>query len=177
MDGVEIFVPLTRGLVAVVDLEDWDAVRPHKWRASRSSNGKTYAGRTVHEKQPYLTGVRKSKTVLMHRELLGNSNGDIDHQDGNTLNNKRPNLRAATRSQNCGNQKIRSTNKSGFKGVYWKQWRKIRGSGAWAAIICVNYKKTHLGYFSTAEEAAHAYDSAAQHQFGEFAKLNFAKAS
>lgn len=176
MNGVEVFVPLTRGFVAVVDLEDWDKVRPHNWHAQSCKQG-IYAARTVHELQPYAGPKRKSKTVLMHRVIMGLSGTeDVDHRNGNKLDNRRDNLRPATRSNNCGNQKIRSSNKSGFKGVYWKKWRAGSTSGLWASVICVNYKKFHLGYFSTAEEAARAYDTAAQRYFGPFAKLNFANA-
>jgi hypothetical protein len=115
------------------------------------------------------------KTILMHRVILkASERTEVDHINGNKLDNRRENLRVATKSQNLGNQKIRSTNTSGFKGVNWKQWRKIRSSGAWTARISVGSKRIHLGYFSTAEEAARAYDSAAQQYFGEFAKLNFA---
>jgi hypothetical protein len=167
MNGVEVFVPLTKGFVAVVDVEDWDKVRPYNWHAALH-NGVPYAARTIHERVPYSGPTRKGKTVLLHCAISGiDSSSDVDHRDRNTLNNKRDNLRVATRSQNYANQKVRSTNTSGFKGVNWSKSHR-----AWCARICVNYKRVNLGDFSTAEDAARAYNTAAQHHFGEFAKLN-----
>ena len=176
MNGVEVFIPLTRGYVTVLDIEDLPKIWGFSWHAKRFKGGKLYAARSPYMPEKHIPGAQgdAKMTVLMHRELLGFPKGDVDHRDGDTLNNKRDNLRVSTRSQNCANQKIRRTNTSGFKGVSWKQWRDGRNSGAWAARISVNYKRLHLGYFSTAEEAARAYDAAAQHHFGEFAKLNFA---
>lgn len=169
MNGVEVFIPLTKGYVATIDIEDWDKVRPYKWQAQSSKRGVgVCASRTEHERQPYFGSVRKAKTILMHVMLLGIKGADVDHRNGDRLDNRRHNLRSSTRSQNCANQKVRSTNTSGFKGVGWK-----KDMAAWAARICVNYRRFHLGYFSSAEEAARAYDTAAQQYFGEFAKLNF----
>lgn len=90
---------------------------------------------------------------------------DVDHRDGDRLNDRWGNFRLATRSQNCANRKKHSNNSSGFKGVHLK-----RASGKWAATICVNYKIHYLGSFETPEEAHESYVSAAQKYFGEFAR-------
>jgi hypothetical protein len=55
-----------------------------------------------------------------------------------------------------------------FKGICFDKSR-----GKWISKICVNYKQMNLGRFSTAEEAALAYDIAAKEHFGEFARTNF----
>lgn len=88
----------------------------------------------------------------------------IDHEDGNTLNNKIDNLRLATNSQNSHNQKKHSRNTSGFKGVHFHKNNKV-----WEASIGVNGKLKHLGSFKSAESASEAYKLAAKQYHGEFA--------
>lgn len=94
-------------------------------------------------------------------------NADVDHRDGDRLNDKWGNLRLATRSQNAANRKTHSNNNSGFKGAHFRKDRRTR---RWAASICVNYNQIHLGFFDTPEEAHAAYVIAAQKHFGEFAR-------
>jgi hypothetical protein len=86
----------------------------------------------------------------------------IDHEDGVTNNNRWLNLREANQFQNSGNAKLSKANKSGYKGVIAKEGRHT-------AACCRKY----LGSFSTAEEAALAYDEEARKIFGEFARTNF----
>lgn len=92
---------------------------------------------------------------------------EIDHKDTNKLNNLETNLRMCDGLQNHHNVKIRKDNTSGQKGV---SWSKVVGK--WASYISNNYKRTHLGYFNTIEEAAKAYNEAAILLHGEFAVLN-----
>jgi len=111
------------------------------------------------------------KKYLAHRLIFLYHHGylpkTIDHKDNNPTNNKIENLRECTRSENEGNSKTPKNNTSGYKGVMWhKQHQK------WMAQIGVNYKRKHIGLYSTKEEAAKAYNQAAIQYFGEFAKLN-----
>lgn len=87
----------------------------------------------------------------------------IDHTDGNPGNNRWENLRLATNAQNQQNRKIASNNTSGAKGV-------MRIGNRFAAHITVGGKKRYLGTFGTLNEAADAYKSAAEQEFGEFAR-------
>lgn len=109
---------------------------------------------------------------LLHRVIAERAGFDlsvhIDHEDGEPLNCRRNNLRTATQSQNIANSKLKTTNKSGYKGV---SWDKLRSK--WRAQITVNYKSMYLGLFDDKEDAARAYDEAALKHFGEFARLNF----
>lgn len=88
---------------------------------------------------------------------------EVDHKDGDGLNNRWDNLRVATRSQNHANSKLARNNVSGFKGV-----RQTRGR--YRARIAVEKKRIELGTFDTAEEAHQAYCIAARRFFGLFAR-------
>ena len=112
----------------------------------------------------------KYKTVLMHRVIMDAPKGmDVDHINGNGLDNRKENLRICTRSQNLHNSKKPSTNTSGYKGVIWnKQCRK------WQAKIHTSGKTRHLGLFVGILDAARAYDEAAVTDHREFARGNFA---
>lgn len=92
----------------------------------------------------------------------------VDHVNGDHLDNRRSNLRAARVSDNSRNARIRNDNTSGFKGVsFFKRKERYR------AYINFEKKQIHIGYFDTPEEAARAYDTAARFLFGEFACVNF----
>lgn len=162
-------IQLNKGFVTIVDDEDYEYLSQFTWFV-KLQKGVPYACRALYLPEAFAeTGVGNNRKIQMSREIMGARKGeDVDHEDRDTLNHRKTNLRVCSRSQNCGNQKVRSTNTSGFKGVHWKEDR-----GAWCARICVSYKRIQLGYFSTAEEAARAYDTAAVLYFGEFARLNF----
>ena len=88
---------------------------------------------------------------------------EVDHKNGNSLDNRFENLRLATGADNIKNQKKRKTNTSGFKGVSWDKKNK-----KWRARIQVNNKLIHLGCYNNKFYAALVYARAAKHYFGEF---------
>jgi hypothetical protein len=158
-------IPLTKGKVALVDDEDYEQVNAFKWHAKLAqNNGRWYAERGI-----YLPNGKQSRQS-MHRFIMGLDYGDpreVDHKDRiNTLDNRRSNLRV-TLNQNPQNRGIPKTNTSGFKGVSWSQQAQ-----KWRAQIEAGGKSTHLGYFSTPELAAAAYDAAAIEYHKEFAVTN-----
>lgn len=106
------------------------------------------------------------RNIYMHKLLTGYE--EVDHKDGNKLNNRRGNLRDCTHSQNQSNRPLPCSNRSGFRGVSW-----FRRDSCWRAFIKVNGKQKHLGYFQDRVLAAKKYDQAARKLFGEFARLNF----
>ena len=145
------------GSVVTVDDADFDSVARFSWHLSY--NG--YAIRR--ERTP--TGKR---VIYMHREIAGHEwPGDIDHADGNKLNNSRSNLRNASRTLNNANSKPRTGCSSQFKGVAW-----VRRYGKWWAYINHSGRRRHLGYFDDEIEAAKAYNAAAVELFGSFARPN-----
>lgn len=108
----------------------------------------------------------KVRQEYLHRVLLSARHGQmVDHENGDTLDNRRGNIRLATATQNGRNKVVQRNNSSGFKGV-------SRVGERWHAYVCVGRKQTHLGIFDTREAAAVAYNVAAARLFGEFARLN-----
>jgi len=162
--GQLAFVPLTRGYSTAVDLLDLPRVLKHKWFAMVTDDGKVYAKRNA-SKRSEVDGPR---SILLHRFLMGTPQGmETDHISGNSLDNRRQNLRNATRFQNGSNLKKSKANSSGRKGVTWD--RRIQ---KWRAKIAPNRTTVHLGAFDSLEEAGQAYDRAALAHFGEFARTN-----
>jgi hypothetical protein len=102
----------------------------------------------------------------MHREVLGDPQGVVDHINGDTLDNRRANLRVASYSGNNRNTRKRQGCSSRFKGV-------DRHRGAWRARITPpGGRQVTLGHFASELEAALAYNAHARRLFGEFARLN-----
>lgn len=154
-------IPLTRGYVAIVDDEDFELVSQYRWVAVTKKGYTTYAG-------SFVTTDGKRHQITMHRLVMNFPTSSVDHINGDGLDNRRStNLRVATVSQNLANRGAPSNNTSGFKGVWWDRVRSV-----WVASIYPGGKHKRLGSFSTAAEAAHAYNKKAIELFGEFAYLN-----
>ena len=101
----------------------------------------------------------------LHRLLMGVDNPKmVDHINGDRSDNRRSNLRSVTATQNSQNSKMRSSNRTGYKGV------SKHVSGKFHARICVNKKRISLGYFTDPLQAALAYNKAASFYFGEYAR-------
>jgi hypothetical protein len=155
---VVVEIPLTRGMIALVDDEDAPRVlEGPKWRAV--PDHRTYYAQRYRRRED---GVKT--TIKMHALITGQSG--TDHINGNGLDNRRSNLRVATVAQNLWNQGLRVDNTSGYKGVYPTGRR-------WRSKIVVAGKRFELGVFDDPADAARAYDQAAREHFGEFAWLNF----
>jgi len=153
-------IQLTKGQVAFIDDEDFEKVSLYKWTASYT-NGKYYARRGV-----CVNG--KQKTIYLHRFLTSAEKAiKIDHKNGNSLDNRKSNLRKATSSQN--NQNRGNTAGKKYKGVgfYPQQTKPFR------ARIKHSGKVIFIGNYATEIEAAKAYDQKALELFGSFARPNF----
>lgn len=157
-------IPLTKGKVALVDDDDYEALNAHNWCAHQVQAG-CYAVRSGSIK-----GGQERRMLLMHREIMGAPEGlEVDHINGDTLDNRRENLRLATKAQNAANRrKTKAPTSSQYLGVSWHPHTR-----KWTARIAVGTRKHYLGVYSDEREAALAYDRAARHYRGEFAVLNF----
>lgn len=145
---------LTQGLSTWVDDSDYLLVSQYSWHPKVDRN-LVY----VHARVPKVGGGK----MTLHRFIMGNPKGlQIDHVDGNPLNNTRINLRVCTPSQNAANRKGRNDNKcSKYKGV-------TKSGIRWQALV----NKVNAGVYDTQEEAALAYNVLALQIYGEFANLN-----
>lgn len=160
-------IKLTRNKIAFVDDEDYEYLNQWKWNAHTIGKNKPYyAIRSCYE--------RGKKTLRMHRVLIekyiGEFNYEVDHIDGNGLNNQKENLRIVTRSQNCMNRKGWGKNGKGIKKIIYK-----RKNGTlyvkYQCRIHVNKKYIYLGTYKTIEEAKEVYlkNSKIYHkEFGKF---------
>jgi hypothetical protein len=148
---------------ALVDAADYPSVQPFRWRLLRGHNGKLYAYTSV-----------TNGAVYMHRMIAETKPGDeTDHENGDGLDNRRSNLRPATRSQNKGNmgkpkRPDGTAHTSQYKGVSWDKSRE-----RWQAKITTHGTTRNLGRYDDEAEAGRAYDAAAAEHYGEFARLNF----
>lgn len=135
----------------------------HLWSIRRSGQGK---------EQFYVASTDRVDGKIvnrkLHRMVMNAPYGvQVDHINGDTLDNRRCNLRLCSHAENQHNKNSQAGT-SKYKGVYlYKRDKK------WRAMIAKNKKNIHLGYFNDEIQAAHAYDEAARQLFGEFARLNF----
>jgi len=160
-------IKLSQGKIAIVDDEDYARLAEYKWSAS-PGHKTSYAVRSQS------TGIKyKRRIILMHKFLLGKPpfpRAEVDHINGDGLDNRRQNLRWCSHAENRRNEPRRKTNKtvSAYKGVF----RHKAKNRPFRAQIKVNGKCLWLGAFATEKDAARAYNDAAKEHFGEFAYLN-----
>lgn len=148
---------------ALGDEEDYERINKHKWYVTKSGNN-LYATRDIRQKK-YLV------TLYMPREIMRYVGAkDIDHKNHNSLDNQKDNLRLCTHQQNMMNSSISVRNKSGYKGVsYREETRK------WRARITKELMTFTIGHYDTKEKAAYAYNEVAKVMHGEYAHLNIIK--
>lgn len=160
-----ITIKLTKGYETIIDPIDADLVGL-KWTAAIANNGIPYAKHRLKKEGRFQD---ESLHRIILERILGRSLGrgeEGDHINNDTMDNRRENLRLATRSQQLQNTRRRSDSTSGYKGVYFRN-----DTGKWASQISVNKRRICLGSFNTPEDAYSAYCEAAKEYFGEFARL------
>lgn len=149
-------LPVGNGLVTQIDSEDYARLVQRRWYVSAHG----YVVRSI-KRSPF--------SERIHRVILNAPRGvDVDHVNGNKLDNRKSNLRLCTVSQNLGNTSPdRKNNRSGFKGVSW-----CSRAEKWRAAIRKTGRQIHIGLFDDPVRAAAAYNVAAIRVFGDFARLN-----
>ena len=155
-------IALTQGYIARVSVNDYEDLSRWNWNPFKSSRGNkiVYAQRVANSGG-------KRKRVFMHKQIFPQWE-EIDHIDGNGLNNTRENLRDCMHSQNGANRSYNSNNTSGYKGVFFH----VRDN-YWFSVIGINGRQKWLGKCADAIDAAKKYDRAALAAFGKFAVTNF----
>lgn len=151
-------IPLTQGRITKVSVEDYVILERHNWQISDSGYAKRTAGR---------------KNIRMHRVVLERKlrrrlrpSEQVDHINGNRLDNRRQNLRLATNQQNGWNARAK-TGTSRYRGVHFSA-----RLNAWVVRITLDGQSLHLGVRREEDEAAYLYDQFALALYGDFARLN-----
>lgn len=157
-------IKLTRGQVAIVDDEDFDSLNKYKWYALKIPHG-YYAVRNI------TSGVGQQKKLKMHRVVMSVTDPciKVDHMYGDTLDNRKSQLRICSDSENKRNQ-VKSRVEvltSKHKGL---SYRKAKDK--YDVRITIDRRVIHLGSFKDETDAAKAYNDGAIKYHGEFARLN-----
>ena len=155
-----MLLKIKTNIVVLIDDEDYEKVKNYKFQFGGTGRG-------------YIFTRINNKFVPIHRLIIDVPKGMVaDHVSGDTLDNRKCNLRIATQSQNRMNSVkqtyLKKETTSKFKGVHKKHPKR-----KWSAAISFKGVRYHLGDFNEETEAAMAYDKKAKELFGEFAKLNF----
>lgn len=143
-----VSLPLNKGYSVLVDRKDLTWIKGFQWYVHDT-------GRNLYVRTSF------PRKLYMHEILAGLH---ADHINGNTLDNRRQNLRKATKRENAANSKKREGTTSPYKGVHWDTRRRC-----WIVQVGGRY----IGGYESAEVAAGVYDAEALKEFGEFARLNF----
>lgn len=147
------------GYEVMIDEEDRQFVDGKKWQ-------KEHDGRHVYFRRHMKHPDGRRYMVALHREIMGLPELCVDHINGDTLDNRRSNLRICTKAQNTMNRGPQKNNTSGFKGVSFN-----KQSGKWISAITVNNKRINIGLFPSAKEAHIAYCEKAKELHGEYARF------
>lgn len=154
-------IQLTQGKVTLVDDDVYEWASKFKWCVNR-------IGRNWYAIRNNARGTKPGSSLL-HREILNApAEMGVDHINNDGLDNRRSNLRLASKIENARNMQVSSLNTSGFKGVVWNKQKN-----KWMARLSDKGKQIHLGFYVEIEDAARAYDEGARKYFGDFAKTNF----
>jgi hypothetical protein len=157
-------IDLGEGEFTILDAEDYYRFGNGKWSLGGNEK-KFYAVRGVKNEKGEINIVR------LHRQILAPPDGVlVDHRNGNSLDNRRENLRIATPSQNMQNRCKRANTTSRFVGVWF-----VKNKRRWESRIVYQGKRIFLGRFISEIDAAKAYDRAAIKYHGDFAHLNFSR--
>jgi len=153
---------LGEGQWTILYHEDYYRLRNYRWVVHGG-------GHNLYAVRLKFTGPNTSMMLSMHREIMNAKDERlVDHRNCDSLDNRRSNLRFATRAENMQNRRKRKNTSSRYMGVCL-----CKQTGKWTSIIVYNKKSIWLGRFDSEVAAARIYDEAAKKYYGEFARLNF----
>lgn len=142
-------IALTQNKNVIVDAEDYEWLNQWNWHISSSGTSEMLYAAT-------------GGGILLHRMLMRvGSDKEIDHINGDGLDDRKANLRPATRAENVCNTLANLPNKTKYRGI-------VKIDNGYSARICMRGKRLYLGYFKTQEEASAAYEIAAKEIKGAF---------
>ena len=164
------FIPLLGGGEAIIDDQDYEYINQFIWYSDRKIQNidNFIAVRVVHNNG-------RAFFKAMHHDILSrDSQCDkiVDHINGNSLDNRRINLRLVTTKQNAWNRKPSSSSSHGYKGITRNVGRK---KNPWKAVIKINGKSHWIGAFPTKYDAAIAYCERAKQEHGEYAYVQIVR--
>jgi hypothetical protein len=155
MDEAVINIHGYEVLISACDLERVLSFKWHKMGRNSKSEHIYFSHKTPRPEH---------KDILLHRFITGCPDGKIvDHKNGNTLDNRRSNLRICTKTENNRNRRKNKNNTSGYKGVFWDDYHK-----KWSVSIKNKGRRVYLGLFDDPQKAYEAYVAASQKYHGEF---------
>lgn len=155
---------IVHGLETQIDPEDVFLLKKYNYHPIKDKGNNIYLRRSVRKNN-------KCETEFLHKDIINPPKGmQVDHINGDTLDNRKCNLRPCTRLQNQYNRSLYKNNKSGYKGVSF-----IRRQKKYQATLKINGEVKYLGLYSDPKKAAIAYDLAAIKYYGEFSRTNFPK--
>lgn len=156
-------ISLSKGKEVLIDSSDYEFLSQWKW---------CYAGGYAIRQEAVSDGRVRQRHVKMHRVINSTPDGMFtDHINGNTLDNRRVNLRTVTPQQNSLNRKGSRKSKSGYKGVYWNKHRNKWTVFVWT-VKDGKRQRIYGGIYKDKHEAAKKYNKLVSQLYGEYAFMN-----
>jgi hypothetical protein len=156
---------LGEGKWTILEQADYYRLKHYKWIVYGTGNG----GQNLYAIRFKLIEPYKTTMVSMHREIMNAKDERlVDHRNCNSLDNRKSNLRFATRAENMRNRRKKRNATSQYLGVHY-----YKPQGTWSCAILHNGKRIWLGRFVNEIDAAKTHDVAAKKYHREFARLNF----
>lgn len=151
-------------LWTIIDLEDLEKVInfPYTWFAKYNhTNDEYYVVASVYHPE-----LQQSRPIFLHQFLMNANGKDVDHENNNTLDNRKSNMRIVEESNNSKNRKSRNkNNKSGYRNVSFYK-------GKWIVQMQIDGKNKKIGSFDDVHEAGKFAEEMRQKYYGEFAGKN-----
>lgn len=155
--GENVMLYDSKGKYTIIDYDDYDKVKGKYWFVNN------------HGYVVSVTGTKHKTAIRLHNFIFDGeipTGYEIDHKNRKKWDNRKSNLRLATRSQNNINRDVCKSNSSGYTGVSY-----MRSKQKWRAYITVNNKQIYLGLYNSVEEAYRVRVKAEKKYYGKFSSI------